>query len=286
MRQRRDAAGKRPPPLIFFEVIRVYTVQGISFPRTGTEALSLLRESRNNVVLGGGCWLALGHRRCGMGIDLSRLGWDKITREGDELVIGASVTLRELETNQDTRTMFSGVLSDCVKPIVGVQLRNSATVGGSVYARFGFSDLMTALLTLECSVVLVGEGSLDLPVFAARVAAERDIVKEIRVKLEPRTAALSAMRLTATDLPILTAAVSRRGDDWRVSIGARPARPVRIVQAEEALRAGAGAAAAGRIAGAGTVFGNDLRASTEYRSALAEVLVERCAARLEKGEAV
>lgn len=38
----------------------VYTIRELAFPGTAEEALSLLRKGRNNVILGGGCWLALG----------------------------------------------------------------------------------------------------------------------------------------------------------------------------------------------------------------------------------
>ena len=44
--------------------------------------------------------------------------------------------------------------------IVGVPFRNCATVGGSVFSRFGFSDLTCALLALDASVVLYRGGEL------------------------------------------------------------------------------------------------------------------------------
>ena len=39
-------------------------------------------------------------------------------------------------------------MREAVRHIVGVQFRNCATVGGSVYGRFGFSDVLTLLLAL------------------------------------------------------------------------------------------------------------------------------------------
>jgi putative selenate reductase FAD-binding subunit len=260
----------------------VYTIRELAFPGTAEEALSLLRKGRNNVILGGGCWLALGRRRYGVGIDLSRLGLDAIRREGDELVLGGSATLRALEKNEDACALFGGILSHCVRPIVGVQLRSRATVGGSVYARFGFSDPLTALLCLDCTVELAGEGTVPLEVFAARPAVERDIVTGVRIRIEDRATAMETMRLTATDLPILTAAVSRLGKDWRVVVGARPGRPVRVPGVEAALAHGASPAQAGRLAAEGLTFGSDLRAGREYRALLAETLVARCAARVEQ----
>ena len=37
----------------------------------------------------------------------------------------------------------AGAVREAVRHIVGVQFRNCATVGGSIYGRFGFSDVLT-----------------------------------------------------------------------------------------------------------------------------------------------
>ena len=47
-------------------------------------------------------------------------------------------------------------------------MRNCATVGGSVYARFGFSDILTCLLALDAYVELYHGGMVPIKEFAAR----------------------------------------------------------------------------------------------------------------------
>ena len=66
-------------------------------------------------------------------------------------------TLRQLETNTDLNRYFDGLMREMVRHIVGVQFRNGATVGGSLYGRYGFSDVLTALLVLDT------EGRKDIP---------------------------------------------------------------------------------------------------------------------------
>ena len=55
---------------------------------------------------------------------------------------------RSVETCDILKKYFNGVIADSVSSIIGTQFRNTVTVGGSVYGRFGFSDFLTPLLAL------------------------------------------------------------------------------------------------------------------------------------------
>ena len=52
-----------------------------------------------------------------------------------------------------------------MKHIVGVQFRNVATVGGSLWGRYGFSDVMTIFRAMGAKVQLHHAGILDLDEF-------------------------------------------------------------------------------------------------------------------------
>lgn len=56
------------------------------------------------------------------------------------------VSLRELEKHPGLNELTGGTISNSVEHIVGVQFRNCATVGGSVFGRFRFSDVLTILM--------------------------------------------------------------------------------------------------------------------------------------------
>lgn len=71
--------------------------------------------------------------------DLSGLGLDTIEETDAGFSIGAMVTLRQLETHPGLEAFTHGAVREALRHIVGVQLRNLATVGGSIYSRFGFS---------------------------------------------------------------------------------------------------------------------------------------------------
>ena len=113
-----------------------------------------LNQKKSAVIVAGNMWL----RMCGLNkqvaIDLSGLDLDGIEETQDGFVIGAMTTLRALETSEALDTAFGGAFKKALSPIVGTQFRNGATVGGSVYSRFGFSDVSTLLLALDAEVVL------------------------------------------------------------------------------------------------------------------------------------
>lgn len=127
-----------------------------------------LCQKRNHVVLGGMLWLKMQDRKVGTAIDLCGLGLDRITETERAFELGAMVPLRALETHEGLNAMTRGAFARSVEHIVGVQFRNCATVGGSVFGRFGFSDVLTLLLALDARVVLQGAGELSLEEFCAR----------------------------------------------------------------------------------------------------------------------
>lgn len=67
-------------------------------------------------------------------------------------------TLRQIELHEGLNALCEGLVRDAVCDIVGTQFRNLATVGGSIFGRFGFSDVMTAFLALDSYVELYKGG--------------------------------------------------------------------------------------------------------------------------------
>ena len=102
-----------------------------------------LNQKRTNHILGGMLMLRLGSRNIQKAIDLSGLGLDSIEEETLEFRIGCMTTLRALETHEGLNAYTGGAVRESLRHIVGVQFRNLATVGGSIFGRFGFSDVLT-----------------------------------------------------------------------------------------------------------------------------------------------
>ena len=105
-----------------------------------------LNQKRTSRVIGGMLWLKMQNAAVGTAIDLSGLGLDKIEETPEGFAVGAMVSLRALETHAGLNKYTNGAMREALRHIVGVQFRNTATLGGSVYGRFGFSDVLTVLL--------------------------------------------------------------------------------------------------------------------------------------------
>ena len=142
-----------------------------------------LNQKRPNRVLGGMIWLKMENINVGTAIDLSGLGLDTIEETNESFSIGAMVTLRQLELHPGLAAYTDGAVRESVRHIVGVQLRNLATVGGSIYSRFGFSDVLTMFLALNASVELYKGGVVPLAEYAQR-PYDRDILVRVLVPKE------------------------------------------------------------------------------------------------------
>lgn len=198
-------------------------------PDTVEEAYELVRKGRMNRIMGGGVWLRLQDRRISTVIDLSACGLDKIEETEDAFVIGSMVTLRQLECHQAFNDATCHVFERAVRDIVGTQMRNLATVGGSVFGRFGFSDVLTALLALDTEVELVGAGTVSLATFA-QMGYERDVLVHVVVHKHDYRASFQVVRRSATDFPVLNVCAAE-WDGWHVAVGARPTR-ARLVEGD------------------------------------------------------
>lgn len=253
----------------------MFTAHELVRPQSVDEAYRILAQHPDNALLGGCAFLRMGARRIATAIDLSRLGLDYIQETDSFIELGAMATFRAVETHPACRENFRGMLSRAVASVIGVQFRNLVTVGATVYSRYGFSDLITALLALDTEVALHAGGRMPLAAFLDKPPA-RDILTHIYIKKDGRAAAYHSLRNSAGDFPLVNAAVARRGDDWTVVVGARPARAQIARAASQALSGPSpDAAAAAAFAAGELAFGGNAKASGEYRRAMAAVLVRR-----------
>ena len=234
-----------------------------------------LNQKRPNRVLGGMIWLKMENINVGTAIDLSGLGLDTIEETDEGFSIGAMVTLRQLELHPGLAAYTDGAVRESVRHIVGVQLRNLATVGGSIYSRVGFSDVLTMFLALNASVELYKSGVVPLAEYAQR-PYDRDILVRVLVPKEHSRFVYQSVRNSQTDIPVLTCAAARLQDgSYRFAVGARP---LKAVLYEEP------AAPAQQLAETiqqQVVTGSNMRGSAEYRRHLTGVLVRRAAEELE-----
>lgn len=248
-------------------------------PKTLEEAYEL-NQARSSRVMGGMMWMRLGNARVKTIIDLSDLGLDQIEDEGNVIKIGAMCTLRQIEQCEALRELYGDGIAESVRHIVGVQFRNQATIGGSIYGRFGFSDVLTAFLALDTFVELYDGGTIRLSEFVKR-RPDKDILLSVIVRKSKRQFRYESIRQTKTDFPVIACSVVtgmvHGQETWYFSVGARPMKAA-LVEKEWEIPSDASEemiADYAKQAAAEFTYGSNMRGSAPYRQHLAEVLIRR-----------
>lgn len=252
-----------------------------------------LYQKKPNFVLGGMLWLKMKNKTLGTAIDLCDLGLDQIDEDENEFRIGAYATLRQIETHEALNAYTHGAIAESVRHIVGVQFRNVATVGGSIWGRFGFSDVMTIFRALGAKVQLHKAGIMDLDEFAALPRTTRDVLVSVIVPKNAKGVVYLSQRNQSTDFPVLTCAVANRSGRYVAVIGASPYMAEPVWDENGILDCLADAKTDGNAAltdnsetnakidkFAGYVaehirFGSNIRAGAEYREMICRVLTRR-----------
>jgi CO/xanthine dehydrogenase FAD-binding subunit len=256
------------------------TIRNYVRPQSLDEAYQL-NQNKQNKIIGGMLWLKMENIAVGNAIDLCDLGLNTIDEDEDAFSIGASVTLRQLETHETLNAFCNNAVEKAVRDIVGVQFRNLATVGGSIWGRFGFSDVLTVFLAFESYVELYNAGIIPLWEFA-QMKYDRDILIRLIVKKHhgnfPGNFSYLSMRNSRTDFPVIACALSETDGIYRTAIGARPGRAVLITDENNILSDGLNLDSITKFASyvaENVQTGSNMRGSAKFRTHLINVLVTR-----------
>lgn len=126
-------------------------------------------------------WLKMQGGHLQTAIDLCDLNLNTIEETSEEFIFGTMTTLRQLEQHKAFNAFCQNAAQKAVKDIVGVQFRNLANIGASLWARFGFSDVLTLFLALDAEVELYKAGRIPLSQFV-NLPFDNDILVRIMVK--------------------------------------------------------------------------------------------------------
>lgn len=256
-------------------IIKKYTK-----PKSIEEAYTLLKSDDNSQIVGGGVYLNLNLKEISLAVDLYEAGLNYISETEDSVEIGAMTTLRDIEKSEIIRRNFGDLLSDSLKDIVGVQLKNSATIGGSIYPKYGFSDIITALLVLKCNIVFYRFGERKLSTYLEERNVTEDILTKIIIKKDKFKSSFKSMRNSFGDFSTINVAVLKNDEGYKITIGARPSVASLTLKAMDFLDSQKNideftAQQAAEIACCSLKFGSNNLASKEYRKELSRVLIKR-----------
>ncbi|MCL2337669.1 MAG: FAD binding domain-containing protein [Firmicutes bacterium] len=269
--------------------------------QTAAEALqALLRENGRAQIIAGGSDLMVEMRegKCApeVLVDITFASDIKeIKVEGNELVIGAAVTIREVAGSSLVKQYFPS-LSKAAGKIGSPQIRNSATLIGNVVSGEPGADGAMALAPLAPQFVILSAsgvrtmsiGDLYIDFSKTIIDAGKEVVTEVRIPLPAPDEAASYVRLELRKslcVPMLNVAAMLRysGDQiqWaRITMGQVGVGPTRARAAEDFLAGKAltveNAAQAGVLALQNArPVSNPLRGTKEYSEEVLPVLVRR-----------
>lgn len=246
-------------------------------PETLEQALALLARSEPlTVPLGGGTKLNQPASQVYAVVDLqslvaapqSELG--QIRSQGNQWIIGAGVKLASLLETPG----LPPALEQCIRAETTYNLRQMATVAGTLVSCAGRSPLAAAMLAMDAEARWICQGSEPQTIRLSELLLRREewmpgklllaLVVPWNIQM-----AYQAISRTPADFPIVAAAVCRWASGrTRVVLAGYGAAPLVVFDGPDAEGAPIAARQAYQDAA-------DEWASAAYRSAMAEILVER-----------
>lgn len=257
-------------------------------PTDVSAALMLLRrKSPPTVPLAGGTWLnpRLGQEvQAGAVVDLSALGLDGIEREPDTLRLGPMATLAEVIRDDICHSLASGILARTAKRDATVNVRNVATVGGTVVVAPADSEFILALLALAAELAVRSNGTTSLSLARFLSARPAGLVTQVRIHLPLRAVGgLARVTRTPADHPIVAAVavIAEDQDAVRIALGGVAMQPLLIELEPAALgpsgRIEAATAAVDRAIDDSEPW-QDFRGTAEYRREMGTLMAKRALA--------
>jgi CO/xanthine dehydrogenase FAD-binding subunit len=245
-------------------------------PKTIQEAVSLLKRG---VPLAGGTRVSTMRRQIETVIDLRDLGLTDLKIEKEGVTIEAGVSLQAILKHD--APLPEGLRSAC-RLEAAWNIRNAASLGGTIMAEDGRSSLLTVLLALDAQITLEPNSkTMSLESFLPDRAQKpiRQLLTTVHFKL-PLYLAYEQVARSPADRPVVAVAVAQfeAQDDEpaaKIALGGFGASPLRAEKAE--VRAAKGGSIDSVAEAAASYFdkADDAWASSEYRTAVVEVLVRR-----------
>lgn len=246
-------------------------------PKTLEEALKLLNQP-GAVPLGGGTLLSHGMADSVEAVDLQLLGLDTLVKTGDALQLGATLTLQSLLESDHC----PGALKSALKLEAPLNIRNSATVAGSLVSCDGRSTFATVLVAMDAKLEFANPKSSIVNLGDFLPLRPRGLITSITIPLNIKLAFQYVSR-TPADKPIVCVAVARWASGrTRLAVGGYGKSPMLAMDGTESPSATGIAMSEGQseglVAAARNAFheATDDFGSAEYRMDVAATLAKRC----------
>ena len=248
-------------------------------PKTLDEALALLAQP-NTLPLGGGTLLSHTSTTLSTGgtadsvhaVDLQLLGLDSLRVNGNTLELGATLTLQSLLESEHC----PDALKRALKLEAPLNIRNSATLAGTLVSCDGRSTLGTVLLAMDAKITVISKQSAVSSNQSSAISVgeflplrPRGLITSITIPLNVKLAFEYVSR-TPSDKPIVCVALAQwNSGRTRLAVGGFGKSPMLAMD---------GTASDDVSTAAHNAFheATDDYGSAEYRMDVASTLAKRC----------
>lgn len=233
-------------------------------PKTLDEALALLSQP-NTVPLGGGTLLSQPTTDSVHAVDLQLLGLNSLRVNGNNLELGATLTLQSLLESEHCPE----ALKSALKLEAPLNIRNSATVAGTLVSCDSRSTFATVLLALDAKITVTSEQSSVISLGEFLPLRPRGLITSIILPLNVKLAFEYVSR-TPADKPIVCVALAQwNSGRTRLAVGGYGKSPMLAMD---------GTASDDVSTAARNAFheATDDYGSAEYRMDVAATLAKRC----------
>ena len=243
------------------------------------EAYEVLLEDSKNIIIGGGAWLKLTNKDVETVVDITSIGLNEIIELPNQIEIGSMTSLRQIEQCDAIQQLSNGILSEAINHIMGVSIRNIATIGGSIMGRYSFSDIITPLLVMDASLIFYKLGEISLTEFIENKKIPNDILLKIVIPKTNKIGYFYKVQKSRLDFAVVNVAITK-GETIDIAVGARPSLTKRPVKAIEFINAAKDVNdeiihQTALMAIDELKFGTNAKASDEYREIVTKVYIKR-----------
>jgi CO/xanthine dehydrogenase FAD-binding subunit len=238
-------------------------------PKTLDEALALLTQP-NTQPLGGGTLLSHGTADSLQVVDLQLLGLDFLVKSGNNLELGATLTLQTLLGSEHC----PAALKSALKLEAPLNIRNKASVAGTLVSCDGRSTFVSVLLAMDAKIAISSKQNTEEIINIGDLLPLREqvhgkLITKITVPANIKLAFEHVSR-TPTDKPIVCAVLAKWSSGrTRLALGGYGTCPMLAMDGSEAEGIETAAKNTYHLA-------TDEYASAEYRMDVASRLAMRC----------
>lgn len=239
-------------------------ITAYSRPKTLDEALALLAQP-NASPLGGGTLLSQGEADSVHAVDLQLLSLESLRVNGNNLELGATLTLQSLLESHHCPE----ALKSALKLEAPLNIRNSATVAGTLVSCDGRSTFASVLLALDAKITIISDQSSVIGLGEFLPLRPRGLITSIILPLNVKLAFEYVSR-TPADKPIVCVALAQwNSGRTRLAVGGYGKSPTLAMDGTSSDDLATAARNAFHEA-------TDDYGSAEYRMDVAAILAKRC----------